>query len=422
MQVETVGHGIRYTECTDPKLCSVLLELHFFLPHAEKTAAACALLCDLLTASSEHCPSRAELTQQLDALYAADFTAKLTQCGDTLMLSFSAEWLDDAYAPDGTPVTAEMLSLLFDCLHAPNAENGAFDEEEFRICRQNLLNDIDCEQNDKRSYALQKAAEAAFAGEPAALPSYGSRRAAEEMTAESAFSLWQTLMRTAPVEAVCVTPVQKPEIRQMLTRLFAGRQSFAPLTVPAPSPCRTAPQHLCEDAQTVQSKLLLVYKYDDISYDTVRLLAAVLGSAPNSLLFRNVREQQGLCYYCGVQPVLLKSTLTVDLGTRREQLAEAETAVRAQITAMRTGDFPDALLEEAKLYLEYGEAVCADSAAGIAAKSLLRPLYGDTRTREERNAAIRAITKAALTDAAGKLRLDTVYTLRGSLREGAAPS
>lgn len=420
MQARMIGSGVRYTEYVDAKLCSVLLELHFFLPHAEQTAAACALLCDLLTASSKRCPSRAALTQQLDALYAADLTAKLTQCGDALMFSVSAEWLDDAYAPDGTPVTKEMLALVYDCLHAPNSENGAFDAEEFRICMQNLLNDIDCEQNDKRSYAMQKAAETAFRGEPAALPHYGSREAAETVTAEFAYALWQRLLQSAPVEAVCVTPEQKPQIETMVQALFSGRQTVMPLTLPAPSPCKAVPETVSEDAQTVQSKLILVYKYEGVSQDAVRLLCAVLGSAPNSLLFRNVREQLGLCYYCGAQPILLKSALTLDLGTRADQLEAAQQAVIAQVTAVQAGDFPDALLEEAILYLEYGEAVCYDSADGIAGRCLMPALYGDSRTPAARSAAFRALTKQALTDAARCLRLDTVCILRGTLGEGAA--
>lgn len=418
MQTGHIAQGVRYTAHTDPKFCSVLLELHFFLAHTEQTAAIASLLCDLLTASSAACPSRADLTDTLDALYAADFTAKLTQCGDAAMLSFSAEWLDDAHAPDGTPVTDRMLQIIYDCLSAPNAADGAFDAEEFRLCRQNLLDDIDCELNDRRGYALQKSAETAYSGEPAALPSYGSRAAAAAADPKTALTLWHEILQHAPVEVICIAPEFKSQIPPMLRRLFAHRGLCVPLKLRAPSPCKPFPERVTDTAQTVQSKLVMIYKYDGLSQDMVSLLATILGGAPNSLLFRNVRERDGLCYYCAALPAYLKSTLAVDVGVRADRIDAAEDAIEEQIEALRAGEIPEGLLEESLLHLEYREAVQEDSTGGIADSILRQPLYGDLRKPAERSAALRRITKQQLMDAAKQLRLDTVYILRGTAGEG----
>ncbi len=423
MKREEIAPGVCCTACTDAKFRSCLLELNFLIPAEKRTAelSPCyALLCDLLTASTKRCPSRADLTEQLDALYAADLTAHLTSCGDALMLTVSAEWLDDSFSPDGTAVTAEMLALVYDCLHDPNAENGAFDAEEFRLCMQNLLDDIDCEQNDKRSFLLQKAAELAYAGEPAALPPCGTRAAADQITPQAAYAVWRDMMLHTAVDAVCVSPRELPAAGEMLTRLFAERKTAVPFPqLAAPGRKKPAPQFYTEDTDAVQSKLCAVYQYDSIPQDTARLLNAVLGTAPNALLFRDLREKLGLCYYCTSSVSLLKSSLTVDLGVRTDQIEAAQRGIEAEIAAIRRGDFPDALLEEAKRWLAYQDAVGADSTGGIAAACMRHTLYGDDRTAAARRDAVQQITREMLTDAAKQLRLGTVCVLRGTLREGA---
>ena len=145
MPEHLIGNGIRYSEIHDPKFRSCLLTLQFYIPRDRMTAPVHALLPDLLTASSAAFPSVREMTLQLESLYAADFIAKTSLCGDAAVLEFTASWLDDAFALDGESVTAPMLELVTGALLHPNAENGAFCDPEFRICKQNLLDDIDCE-------------------------------------------------------------------------------------------------------------------------------------------------------------------------------------------------------------------------------------------------------------------------------------
>jgi len=219
-------------------------------------------------------------------------------------------------------------------------------------------------------------------------------------------------LHAAPVEIVCVTPREKPQLRQMLTKLFSIQRAAFPQCFAAPSACKTEVRRLSETVQTVQSKLVLVYKYDGLHPDMVCLLDEMLGGAQNSLLFRNVREAQGLCYYCTSHAALLKSALVIDCGVCGDRLDAAEAAIRAQITLLQTGDFPDALLEEALLHLEYGAAVQNDSPEGIADRCLARTLYGDRRTPSERMAALRRISKTQLSIVGWSMNPDERILLR----------
>ncbi len=412
MAEQQIGNGIRYTEIIDPKYRSCLLLMQFYTARTAETAPALALLTDLLTASSAEYPGISALSLRLDSLYAADFSAKLSLCGDAAALSFTASWLDDRFALEQEPLTEEMLRLVLGCLLRPHAENGAFCEPEFRICRQNLLDDIDCELNDKRIYAMQRAASCCFAGEPAALPPYGTRAAAEAVTPALAYRVWEQLLREAPLDIVCILPSPRP-LREPLTAALSGLQR-SPADVPlfAFSPAKSAPLRETESMPLNQSKLVIVYKFRDIPRDVMHMLNSLLGGINQSLLFLNVREKRSLCYYCLSSVSLLKGTLTIDCGVQTADLQAAEDAIREQITLLRRGDFPASMMREAVLDYRRRAAVTGNSNAAVAARIADSHLFGDSRSPEEIADALEQITAEQIREAAEQLVPDTVYILR----------
>lgn len=419
---EYTGNGIRYTGLCSPKFRSCLLTLHFYVHRTPETAPVHALLTDLLTASSEAYPDHAALSLRLESLYAADLSAKLTLCGDDAALVFTASWLDDRYALDGEQITAQMLELVLGCLLHPNAANGAFLDPAFRICKQNLLDDIDCACNDKREYALQQAAEAAYSGTPAAISVHGSREYAECITPEQAYQVWQEILRTSFTDIICVMPEPKPEIRDaVLNAMNSIRREPEIFSFAAPVQPRTEP--VCKTAfmPLEQSKLVLVYRYDDIPREVLAVLCGVLGGISESLLFLNLREKQGLCYYCALQSSGFKHTLTIDCGIDAEQAEAVQAAAAEQIRALQTGQFPAEMMQQAVLQYEYHAAAVQDAPDSLAASAAAMHRRNDPRTPAMLAEAMRQVTREQIAEAAKQLRLHTVCLLRAEDGEEAVP-
>ena len=416
-------NGIRFSAKCSPKFRSCLLTLHFYVQRTAETAPVHALLTDLLTASSADEPDIAAMSLRLESLYAADFSAKLSLFGDCAGLIFTASWLDDRFALNGEAVTDAMLELVLGCLLRPNAANGAFRDPEFRICKQNLLDDIDCMQNDKRSYALKQAAAHAYCNEPAAIPAHGSRKYAEAVTAEQAFRLWQEILQTAPVDIVCITPEPKPQIAE---RLLDALQScrhmpVQPVAFTSPSPPKPEPQTVAEDVDAGQSKLVLIYKYRAIPREVLAVLCGMLGGISESLLFTNIREKQGLCYYCVLQNSVYKHALVIDSGMDPAQADAVRLAADAQIDALKSGDFTDEMMEQAILQFEYQAAAAQDAPDSMAAVEAARFRRSDPRDAAALADAMRQVTRTQIAEAAMQLVPDTVYLLRAAEGEGADP-
>lgn len=411
-QSVSLGNGIAYTELYDPKFKTCSLYFRFYVKRSSDTCAENALMIDLLTNCSAAYPTLAALTLQKQSLYGASLHSSRGCTGDVQELTVSAHWIDDRFALDGESVTDAMLELTLGCLLQPNAENGAFDAAAFRFCKQNLLDTIDCEINQKRSYAMHRAAENAFVGEPAACPPYGTRETAEQITAESAYAAWQRMLKTAPLEIVAVLPEEKPQMLPAVRKALADMERAPEAVVfESASPLKPEPLKVDEPMPVTQCKLVLVMKTDDADHDAMRMVNLLLGGTTGSLLFVNVREKRSLCYYCASRYVRSKHALTIDCGVRTEKLEETKAAILEQCEALCNGDFTDAQMAEAKMYYDHTLASASDSQSGLAAWVFQQKQTGRSRTMEESSAALGAVTREQVIAAAKKMRLDTVYTL-----------
>ena len=397
------------------------MSLHFFVRRTEENAPVHALLTDLLTASSADYPSLTALTLRLESLYAADISAKLSLCGDAAVLSFTASWLDDRYALHGEALTEAVADTFFGCLLRPNVQQGAFTDPLFRICRQNLLDDIECAANDRHAYALRCAAALAYQGEPAAIPATGSRAAAEAVTAQTAYAVWQKILQTAPAACILVTPEPKPVLQKKLTDAFVPlRGTIQPAPLFCPSPKRSAPVEKTETLPVGQTKLVLTYKFDGIPREVLAVLCAVLCWNSDSLLFVSLRERQPLCYYCSLTAAYDKQTLMIDSGTDHADLPKVRRIVAQQITALQNGAFTEEMMQQAVLRYECRAAAVSDSPFDTAAALLDRILRDDPRSMQEMAAAMRQVTKAQVAEAARRLVPDSVFVLRAEREEAAA--
>lgn len=418
-----LADGVQYTAVCDEKQRGCLLAVHFYLPHSAESASAAALLTDLLTASSQDYPEQGAVTARLDSLYAADFSASLTVCGDTEDLAFTATWLDDAYALNGEPVTADVLALITGCLRRPHLSANypdAFDEALFDICLANLLDDLEGAVNNKRTYALQQAAALAYAGEPAAIPPAGTKEAARNLTPQLAYQKWQEILRTAPADIIAVSPAEKTEPEAAARELFAGiERCVQPVRFEAPAHRLEEPARQTEALPVSQTRLVMTYRYDSMDRQCLTLLTSMLTDTGSSLLFANVREKAQLCYDCSAFSASAKHTLTVECGIRAEDAEAAEKAIAAQIQMLAAGEWPEELPALCIKQAVLNAAASLDTAGGIAVWLAAAHRLGETRTPAEYFADARRIPAAELTKAAEKLRLHAVYLLTGRTGEEA---
>ena len=144
----------------------------------------------------------------------------------------------------------------------------------------------------------------------------------------------------------------------------------------------------------------------------------IFGVMQSSLLFRHVREELGLCYFCDSALDMTKGILWVSCGIRPDRRAEAEEAIIQQLTALQKGQIDPADVELAKLSLLNSYRQIGDSQSSMEVFAFNRLMNSTADTPAEEMARITAVTSADVERVAKTFKPDTVFFLNGTAADG----
>lgn len=407
-----LAEGIGFSSIIDEKFKTQQLTVRFIMPLCADTAAANSLGMGVLSSSNKKYKTLALLNEKLSSLYGAGLSTFTHKRGDVQILGISASWINSRYAFDGEDMDSEMLGIIKDCIFSPNAENGEFDSDSFRITKNDLLDRIDAELNNKRGYALSRAAETAFKGEPAENSCYGTKASAEAVTSAAAYNAYKSILSEAQIEIYFVSPEDNPIMAETMKECFAATErSPKAVAFIAKSPLRPEPVTVSDEYDVRQCKMVMTFKNDCEDRFAMKLFSVIFGETPVSKLFMNVREKLSLCYYCACRVNSPKGALTVDIGVERENIEKAKAEILAQLEAMCKGDFTDEDIANALLSLENSHAQVGDIPSSYEGWYFERFCDGTENTPEQQFNCFKEVTKERIIEAARSVKLDSVYIM-----------
>ncbi|MCD7811424.1 MAG: insulinase family protein [Ruminococcus sp.] len=403
--------NIGFSSVTDEKFKTNFLIIRFITEMSGR-AAENAMGISVLSDSSSRYKTIAALNEKLSSLYGASLSSTVAKRGDLQILGISSSWISNRYALDGEDITGEMLDIVCGCLFEPNAADGKFCEDVFKITKKDLLDKIDAEINNKRGYAVSRAYETAFRGEPAENPRSGTREAAERVTPESAYRAYTELLEKAQVEIFYIAPEENPHVESRLREEFAKlRRCGQECRFNAPSPLKSVPERASEEFDVRQSKMVLTFKTATDDRCALKLLSMIYGETPVSKLFMNVREKMSLCYYCASRTIFAKGALMVDCGVEKENIEKAEAEILRQLDEIKNGSFTDEEIESALLSLENAASSVGDTPSSYVSWYFERFCEGNIITPQQLMDEYKAVTRERIVEAAKSLALDSVYLM-----------
>lgn len=416
MNLRDLCRGVQSLTLTDTRFKTAQITVGLFLPLSRDTVEEYAILPRLMARACASYPDFTALNRRLNELYGASVAGQVMRIGEAQGLLLTAECTDDRYALDGERITAACAELLCDMLFSPAFENGCFRVEDVETERRCLAEEVRAQINDKRWYARRRAEQVLCEGEAYSIGACGQADVIEALTPERVTAAWRKMLKHATVRLILQGPEPMPQVEE------AFRAGFSAVVGRDPLPCitdtkahRPAVRRETERMEINQSKLVMGFRTDtaepDADVGAMRLMNAVLGGTPSSLLFRNVREKLSLCYYCSSAYDRMKGILLVQSGVDEANAVRTEEEVLRQVEALAQGNFTDEDVESARrLVLQSFEAV-GDSQSALAAWYVSQTLLDNQRTPDEVRAELAAIDREAIIRAAKKLRLECVYLL-----------
>ncbi len=394
------------------------LSLNLLRPLRQEEAAMNALLPDVLLRGCGLCPDMEAISAWLDERYGAGIQAMVRKRGEVQDIGFFLDYIDERFAPAGEGLTEDMCRLMGSFLLDPVTENGVFRRDYVDGERVNLVNAIMAQINDKRTYAATRLRQEMFAGEAYGVSRYGDRESVEAITPEALFAHYRHILAHSRIELVFAGRAEEGRLTAALQRALEGlpRAKTDPVST-RPHPEAEGVRQVEETMDVIQGNLVMGFQTGitsaDREYPALLMLNTIFGGGITSKLFLNVRERLSLCYYASSGLDRFKGVMVVSSGVDMDKYQPAREEILRQLEACRRGDITGEEMEAARSALTSSLRASGDSLGRMEDFYLSQEIGGFTYTPEALAKALGEVTVAQVQDAARRVRLDTVFFLKG---------
>ncbi|TVP86016.1 MAG: insulinase family protein [Acholeplasmataceae bacterium] len=370
------------------------------------------LLPKLLTSHTDHLASKTLMSEKLEDLYGAYFKSRVERIGDVSVMSIMLTIVDPKIIADKALLkTAVQLfkDALFD--HTLFKNDVFFEEKRMFIEQWQTIKD------KKRLYAQHRFQALMYEKDPYGVPLSGTVKDIKPLTSEDFDAYYQQVLRDDHLTYVVNGQLTAEEESLIRGWLEADESKDLPEPVMSFRQARRKPVEKIESIDMKQAILRLGYHFPvfrvDEDYAAALVLDAVLGGYPDSRLFQDIREKQGLCYdvFSSYEPY--KGVMTIGAGVDAKADRKALDAIKKLVETLKTEGVTNEELTHAKQYIAHQLKTSLDNQSVLTKRTFLGMLFKDKQTIEERLALVHAVTKSDVDRLLGQLALDTVYVLKG---------
>ncbi|MBW7457327.1 EF-P 5-aminopentanol modification-associated protein YfmF [Paenibacillus sepulcri] len=393
------------------------ISLYMGSPLTEATVTANALIPFVLRRGTASTPETIAFRERLDELYGAGFGFDVYKRGDSQIIQFRMDVINDRFVSSEQPLLASSLKFLGEVLTAPAVENGYFRDKYVQAEKETLRKRLEAIINDKIRYAAERCLEEMCRDEPYRLHPLGQMADIDAITPQSLTQRYQSLLSEAAFDLYVVGDTTLEEVKSLVAEAFqTGSGTPSSYTMPPVARKVADVRTVIERMDVSQGKLNMGLRintsYGDEDYPAALMYNGILGGYPHSKLFLNVREKASLAYYAASRLDGHKGICTIQSGIEIDNFDKATAIIEEQLASMRTGTYSDLEMNQTKAMIANHLRELQDSANEMIGFDFNAILTGRERSADELMRQVQAVTAGQIAAIAQKTELDTIYFLR----------
>ena len=374
------------------------------------------MLVDMLVQSSNKYPKRRDVSIELENLYSASFRGFTTRLGSSVMLSFCLDFLNPKYCEKG--YLDDVLSLPFEMLLNPNIKNNEFDNRSFNIIKNRIKSDIESIKENATKYAFRRSLINMDENSPSSYYMVGYMDDLEAITPSNLVDAYNNLLNNYTCDIFVIGNLDMDEVVTTIKNKFNNRTiKTDKIELYVDNSLRKKYIDVEETGKYEQDSFIMIYNLDDLSERernfVIHIYNILLGSGGlTSKLYSYLREENSLCYNVSSMIQKYDGLLMIYSGIDAKDKDLCIDLVNKAMKEMSSGDFSDLELENAIKTVISSLKMGEDTQGGIVNNYLFNyldnlPLY------EERVKEFKTVTKEEVINVAKKLKLNTIYLLKG---------
>ena len=422
MQRIKLSEGVHLNMLPQTKFKTNFFQVAFVLDLEKKNTTNLSLLTGILFRASEKYPDVAAINNRLDYLYDTNASAFTYKRGERIIFCYESDFLKNEYVPLGSEnLLHEAVEMFRELIFKPRLVEGGFDEELLSLEKNQLEKDIKSIINNKNAYARKKCTEGMCCGEKYSIETDGELEDIPHITGKSLYEFYQWMLKSAQIEVFFNGDTDSQTVSNEFKNVFELIENRNPLTL-----CETFVTgkvkeqvlELTEQMPVNQGKLALGFRtgvqINDSDSAALVLFNEIFGGSPVSKLFMNVREKLSLCYYCKSVPDSYKGVMFVLSGIESENRDKSLEAILNELGEIQNGNVSPEELFAAKLSVLNSYKTLDDSPSALCSWYLARIICQNYLEPFEVAKSIENVTVNDVVKVSKKVRLDTVYFLKGT--------
>lgn len=378
------------------------------------------ILSDMFMQSSKKYNSKRELTIKAQDLYAAGLRTTNSRLGNYINTDFYLTVLNDKYTEDGN--FASSLEFLSEIMFNPDVENGKFNEEKLDIVKSTCRSALNSIKEDASNYSLVRMAEAFGEGEPISYRMMGYLEDLDNITGTSLYEFYLDMIKNDFVDIFVIGDISIKETTDLIKMYFKFdilKKLKMPFMVDEKKP-RRSKLVFNEKIDNTQSKLAIGCRINGLSeYERnypLTLFNVIFGGCSDSKLFKEVREENSLCYTIYSITNKLDNVLLIRAGIDKENYKKTVSLIEKNLKDMCNGKFDETDILMAKEYYNTALEEIEDSQSKIINNYLMMELI-NTDDIDVKREKMSKVTKSEIVKVAKKVTIDTIFCLEGVRNE-----
>lgn len=374
------------------------------------------VLSDILLQSSNEYKSRRDLTIKAEELYSAEIYNNTKRIGNYITTSISLETLNDKYTEEGN--FEESLKFLSEIIFNPDVKDKKFNRDKLDIVLNNANVALDSIKEDTSSYSLIRLMEAYDKKSPTSYRMIGYKEDLEKINTENLYTYYENMINSDYVDIFVAGEINNKEVINLIKKYFKFRKikkRKKPIEIKAKR-CRKRRLIAKESLTNNQSKLSIACPISKMtSYEKqypLTLASIIFGVGPDSKLFKEVRENNSLCYTIFAYPQKEDNVMIIQAGIDKYNYDKSLRLITELLKSMKKGKFTTKDIDIAKEYYNTSIEEVEESLGRIIGEYLSVELLG-IDSYKEREKIIKKVTKREIVKVCKKINMDTVFLLEG---------
>lgn len=375
-----------------------------------------ALLPQVLKAATVSYPSKMEISRKLESLYGASLGSAVNKQGLLHIISFRMSIINDAYLMEDVNLLEESFKFFHEIIFEPKLENSSFlpkvVNEEKRLLKDQFLAIYD----DKIRYSYHKLIDNMCEDELYRLKPIGRMEDLDNLDPKNLYEEYQKMLKEDNVDFLIIGDFDETKVFSLIEKyfIFNKRESIKEIVDRETKDVREV-KRVVEVKDVSQAKLNIGFRTNitgiDDDYYPLLVLNGLLGVYPHSLLFRNVREKESLCYYISSTIDKGKGIMVIFAGIDKADYQKAYELSVKQLEMIKNGEFTEQDLDNTKKAYINDILQISDNPVDYLLAEYSGYLYDEPFDVDKQIKKVNAVTKESILNVAKKIQEDTVFLL-----------